>query len=193
MTPAFDERWAFTRLHEAKAYLRGHFLLTTGRHSDQFFLLARLTERPDWVMPWAVELASRLLPYRTGTVVGPAVGGIIPAFAVAAQWPGTRMLFAEKEGDLMRFKRGFRVVPGEPVVVIEDAVTTGRSVSQVIAAVEEQGGEVRAVGAFIDRSHGPLAFAAPFQALLTVRDVPNWEAQDCPLCRAGVPLTRPKA
>ncbi|PSR20984.1 MAG: orotate phosphoribosyltransferase [Sulfobacillus acidophilus] len=192
MTQTFESDRAWTLLRQARAYLTGHFALTTGRHSDQFFLLARLTERPDWLYPWAKELAGRLTPYRPAIVVGPAMGGIIPAFAVAAQWPGTRMLFAEKEGGAMRFKRGFQIEPGEPVIVVEDAVTTGGSVAQVIEAVEGLGGQVRAVGALVDRSQGSLAFSAPFEAVLRAPNIPAWEPHECPLCRQGVPLTRPK-
>jgi orotate phosphoribosyltransferase len=192
MTHTFEADCAWTMLRQAHAHLTGHFLLTTGRHSDQFFLLARLTERPEWLRPWAEELARRLEPYKPATVVGPAVGGIIPAFAVAAQWPGTRMLFAEKDRGAMRFKRGFHIEPGEPVIVVEDAVTTGSSVAQVIAAVREMGGHVRAVGTLVDRSQGRRVFSLPFEAVLTVPEAPHWEPQDCPLCHQGVPLTRPK-
>ncbi len=194
MSVQFDQDQAFALLREAGAYLQGHFLLTTGRHSDQFFLLARLTERPQWLMPWAQELARRLEPYQVSTVVGPAVGGIIPAFAVAGFWPGSRMLFAEKDsGGTMTFRRGFRVEPGEGVVVIEDAVTTGGSVAQVIEAVKAQGGRVQAVGALVDRSQGPLRFTEPLVSLLRTGPIPHWDPADCPLCQEGVALTRPKS
>lgn len=191
---SFDETSAYERLRECGAYLQGHFLLTTGRHSDRFFLLARLTERPDLLAPWARELANRLAHYHVTTVVGPAVGGIIPAYAVASFWPGSRVLFAEKNvaGD-MGFKRGFSIEPGQSVLVIEDAVTTGSSVAKVIAAVQAQGGHVAAVGALVDRSQSPLRFAEPLTALLRVRDIPNWEKERCPLCAQGVPLTQPKS
>lgn len=190
----FDPNHGLSLLAEAGAYLRGHFLLTTGRHSDQFFLLARLTERPDLLEPWTNELARRLSSYNVSTVVGPAVGGIIPAFAVSRCWPGSRMLFAEKDDrGGMRFKRGFRIDPEEPVIIVEDAVTTGSSVAKVVDAVKQAGGRVAAVGALVDRSQGPLRFEEPLVALLTVGNIPNWEPEDCPLCRQGVELTRPKA
>jgi orotate phosphoribosyltransferase len=194
MSATFDAKAAWMRLEESGAYLKGHFLLTTGRHSNQIFLLARLTERPDWLSPWAEALAGRLEPYRCHTVVGPAVGGIIPAYAVAGYWPGARMLFAEKSDDgMMRFKRGFRIEPGEKVVVVEDAVTTGSSVAKVVAAVKEQGGLVQAVGALIDRSEGSLRFSEPLVSLIQTGHIPNWDPQDCPLCQQGMPLSRPKS
>ncbi|MCY0878034.1 MAG: orotate phosphoribosyltransferase [Firmicutes bacterium] len=188
----FSEVEAWRMLEASGAYLRGHFLLTTGRHSDQFFLLSRLSERPDWLWVWARALAERLEPFGVRTVVGPAVGGIIPAFAVASCWPGSRMLFAEKDTrGGMSFRRGFAISPGEAVVVVEDAVTTGKSVAAVIAAVEGAGGEVRAVGAWVDRSQDGPAFRPPLVALLKA-DVPHWSPDACPLCRQGVPLSRPK-
>ncbi len=190
----WSDEAAWDSLTQTGAYLKGHFLLTTGRHSDQFFLLARLTEHPDMLEPWAKTLAERLASLDVQTVIGPAVGGIIPAFAVARHWPGSRVLFAEKDGDGgMAFKRGFRIEPGERVVLVEDAVTTGSSVAKVIAAVKGAGGEVAGVGAFVDRSHGPLAFEEPLTALLKVGNIPNWDADHCPLCQEGLPLTRPKS
>lgn len=181
-------------LKEIGAYLTGHFLLTTGRHSDQFFLLARLTERPDRLEPWVRQLAGRLSASGIKTVVGPAVGGIIPAYAVGREIDGARVLFAEKtDGGRMRFKRGFHLTPGEPVAVVEDAVTTGNSVNKVIEAVQERGGVVRRVLALVDRSEGQAVFPCEFEAVLKVKAIPNWEPETCPLCLGGIALTRPKA
>lgn len=190
----FNQETAWETLKQCGAYLEGHFLLTTGRHSNQFFLFARLTEHPDLLEPWASALAARLARWGALTVVGPAVGGIIPAYAVASHWPGARVLFAEKASSgAMTFRRGFRIQTGETVVVIEDAVTTGSSVAAAIDAVKQQGGRVAAVGALLDRSQGRLRFEQPLVALLRAPHIPNWAPEDCPLCRAGVPLSRPKA
>lgn len=184
-------------LAQYEAYLRGHFLLTTGRHSDQFLLMARLTERPWALKPWAEQLARLLEPYRIHTVVGPAIGGIIPAYAVASHWADGRVLFAEKdEHGTMRFKRGFQLQPGEQVVVVEDVVTTGSSVDKVIALVEQQGAVVKAVGALVDRGHDkPHWNSRGYEAVLRLAkgSIPTWDPSECPLCRNQVPLTRPKA
>lgn len=194
MENGFSVESALQHLEDLGAYLKGHFLLTTGRHSDQFFLLARLTERPAVLDVWARELAGRLEPYEARTVVGPAVGGIIPAYAVGRHWPTARVLFAEKgDGAEMVFKRGFCFSPGESCVVVEDAVTTGSSVAKVIHAVEAAGGVVKAVGAMVDRRSGPLAFDKPLEALVRISGIPNWDPQECPLCAKGVPLQRPKS
>lgn len=181
-------------LEEIGAYLRGHFLLTTGRHSDQFFLLARLTEQPHRLEEWAGQLAQKLASYRTETVVGPAMGGILPGYAMARQWPGSRFIFAEKASDgTMEFRRGFRLEHGEPVVIVEDAVTTGSSVDKVVTAVQRAGGIVKALGALVDRSPGMERWApTPFEAVVSVRDIPAWEPKDCPLCQQQIPLNWPK-
>lgn len=189
----WDLKWGWESLRSSKAFLEGHFLLTTGRHSDQFFLLARLTEQPALLDIWAEALAERLEAFGIQTVVGPAVGGIIPAYAVASHMPHTRVIFAEKSADQMVFKRGFHIEPGESIAVVEDAVTTGSSVAKVVTAVNEAGGQVRVVGALINRSQGPLQFREPLEALLSVDNAPNWDPADCPLCRQGVALQRPKS
>ncbi len=189
--------WDLNELAKHQAYLKGHFVLTTGRHSDQFLLMARLTERPWALAEWTKELAFRLKDYGARTVVGPAVGGIIPAYAVASEWEGSRMLFAEKsDNGSMSFKRGFSLAPGEKVVVVEDVVTTGSSVDKVIEAVHGAGGMVVAVGALVDRGHDkPHWNDRGFEALLRLApgSIPTWDPGECPLCQAGIPLTRPKA
>ncbi|MCL5677253.1 MAG: orotate phosphoribosyltransferase, partial [Firmicutes bacterium] len=131
------------------------------------------------------------------TVAGPAMGGVILAYEVARAL-GARAIFAEKvekpEGaePAMAFKRGFVLRPGERVLVVEDAVTTGGSIRQVMDAVQAAGGQVVAVGAVVDRSAGTVDFGVPFKALLTL-DVPSYLSGDCPQCRAGILLVRPKA
>lgn len=180
-------------LQDVGAYLTGHFLLTTGRHSDTFFLLARLTERPDRLIPWISLLRERLGETGAHTVVGPAVGGIIPAYQLASAMGHTRVLFAEKGADgTMQFRRGFKLAPGEPVIVVEDAVTTGFSVGKVISAVEEQGGRVAAVGALVSRAQGTLPWTVPMVSVLELTGVRNWDPSECPLCQEGVPLSAPK-
>ncbi|PSR29986.1 MAG: orotate phosphoribosyltransferase [Sulfobacillus thermosulfidooxidans] len=181
-------------LREIGAYLQGHFLLTTGRHSDTFFLLARLTERPDKLRAWISLLQEQMQDIEARTVVGPAMGGIIPAYQLAALRPSNRVIFAEKgEGGKMVFRRGFQLEVGEPVIIVEDAVTTGSSVNKVIDAVIDQGAHVAAVGCLVNRTQNQsVPWRVPFFSVLNVSGIQNWAPDDCPLCRQGIPLTKPK-
>ncbi|MDA8194775.1 MAG: orotate phosphoribosyltransferase [Thermaerobacter sp.] len=176
-------------LREIGAYLTGHFRLTTGLHSDRVFLLTRLTEHPQRLEAWARLLADGLVRYGARTVVGPAVGGMLPGYAVARQWPNSRILFAEPGDDgSMRLRRGFRLDRGEPVVVVTDAVTAGDSAAQTVQAVIEAGGEVRAVGTLVDRSGGLVGWGAMgFVPVLRVAKDPAWNPEECPLCVKGIP------
>ena len=182
-------------LEETGAWQRGHFLLTTGLHSPEFFLLSQAFQYPDLAERCGRALAAALVEAAggpAGVVVGPAMGGVLLAHEVARSL-GARAMFAEKdETGAMRLRRGFRLAPGERVFVVEDAVTTGGSALKAAAAVREAGGQVAAVGAVVDRSGGRASFDVPFTALLRV-DVPAYAPDACPLCAAGVPLTRPKA
>lgn len=179
-------------LERTGAHRRGHFRLTTGLHSDEFFLLAQAFQYPAVLEEVGAALAVELLRVLppgapVGAVVGPALGGVLLAHAVARRLPA-RALFAEKEpGGAMRLKRGFRLEPGERVVVVEDAVTTGGSVRKTIDAVTAAGGQVVAVGAVVDRSDGAVDFGVSFTALLS-RAVAAYPPDGCPLCRQGIPI-----
>lgn len=188
-----DQEARLRELAEVGGYLEGHFELTTGRHSNQFFMLARLTERPWLLSRWAKELAEQLGEVGPlDAVVGPAMGGILPGYAVAQEMKGVRMIFAEKGPDQsMVLRRGFHVEPGAPVVVVEDAVTTGSSVSKVIHTLQANGARIKAVATLVDRTGGASPWAIPFFSVVSIA-VPSWLPADCPLCDSQLPLIRPK-
>jgi orotate phosphoribosyltransferase len=179
-------------LQETGADLRGHFLLTTGFHSPRFFLMARLTEHPERLRRWGDRLAELLSAYPAPTVVGPAVGGILPAYAVAVS-SHRRVLYAEKrtDGDMALYPGA--LAAGEHVIVIEDAVATGSSVRKVIKAVEQQQAIVDAVATLIHRG-ASIQWTVPYHSVVALPEpVAMWLPADCPLCQSGLALTRPKA
>ena len=181
-----------TILVESGAVLRGHFLLTSGRHSPFFVQCSQVLQHPEQVARLAGELVARLaLEEPPDVVAGPAVGGIILAYETA-RILGARAIFAEKDpGGLMVFRRGFRLTPGERVMVVEDVITTGGSVQAVIDAVKRHAARPLAVGALVDRSGGRVHFEVP-SAATVVLPAEDYIPGQCPLCRAGVPLAHPK-
>ena len=194
MSPREEELRAL--LIEVGALQVGHFLLTSGRHSDRFFLFARLFEHPDAgarvVGALAEAVAARPALVPVSTVVGPAMGGVLLAYDLARAL-GARAMFAEKEADgTMRLRRGFRLSVGERVLVAEDAVTTGGSVAKAVEAAAAQGADVVAVAAIVRRGGHRLAFTQPLVTLLE-DDARDWAPEDCPLCREGSRAVSPKA
>jgi orotate phosphoribosyltransferase len=172
-------------LERSGAVLHGHFRLTSGRHSDRYVQKARLLEDPPVAVELAREMASWFGPVEV--VVAPAVGAIALGFAVALA-AGARSIFAEREDGRMALRRGFALAPGERALVVEDVVTTGGSVREILDVVAGSGAEPLAVAALIDRTTEPMDF--PFRAAIRV-EAAAWPPEACPLCAAGVPLDAP--
>lgn len=172
----------------AGAYLRGHFLLTSGLHSDVYFEKFALLSRPDILS----ELVERLaVPHRERhieTVVGPTLGGAIIAFELARQL-GCRAVYAEAEGDKRVLRRGFTLDPGERVLICDDILTTGRSVHEVIDMTESYEAKIDGITLLLDRSGGETKFRYPLQTLASVKAL-TFDPAACPLCQAGEPLTK---
>jgi orotate phosphoribosyltransferase len=174
-------------LSERGAILDGHFRLSSGRHSNRFVQKFRLLEDPAFLPRVVAAMLEGMQPLDVRCVVSAAVGGIVLGYECARQL-GTRAIFVEKEDGKARFRRGFGVDPGERVLVVEDVVTTGLSVREVIEVVTAQGGAVAAVGAVVRRSAAEVG--APLFALLDL-PIASFEPSDCPQCAAGEPLTEP--
>lgn len=167
----------------------GHFLLTSGLHSGKYLQCAQLLQYPDATEKAVGELAKRFKEVGIETVVGPAMGGIIISYEMARQL-GARSIFAEREDGKMTLRRGFTIKPGEKVLVVEDVVTTGGSVKEVISLIKELGGEVAAVAALVDRSGDKVDFGVPAHYLLDL-EVKAYAPDECPLCKNGIPIVKP--
>jgi orotate phosphoribosyltransferase len=176
--------WLLRLLTRTEALLEGHFLLSSGRHSDRYFQCARLLQHPRLAARVGKALGALCAPFGAELVVSPALGGIIIGHEVGRAL-GRRAIFTEREQGVMRLRRGFAIQPGEKVLVVEDVVTTGKSTLEAAAAVRESGGEIAGLAAIVDRSDGPN-FPYPFRSLLRLQ-VANFAPADCPLCRAGAP------
>jgi orotate phosphoribosyltransferase len=172
----------------------GHFKLTSGRHSDRYMQCAQLFQYPEESERVCAEVAGAFKDKEITLVAGPAIGGIIMAYEVARLLK-IRDIFAEREDGIMTLRRGFEAAEGERALVVEDVVTTGGSVKEVIQLLYSRKVEVIGVGSVVDRSNGTVVFEAggrkiPFYALASL-NVESWEADACPLCRQGVPVVKP--
>lgn len=175
---------------QAGALLEGHFRLTSGRHSNQYMQCAHVLKYPAFTEELARHLAEVFRDDGVEVVIGPAMGGIVVAYEVARQL-GVIGMFTERENGQMALRRGFSIEPGQRVLVVEDVVTTGGSVKEVIEVVEQLGGQVVGVGVLVDRSNGAVDFGVKQAAVLSL-DISSWEAEACPLCREGkLPLVKP--
>ena len=172
------------------ALLRGHFIFTSGRHSDVYMQCAQVLRYPEHTEKLAKHLASHFRSDAIDIVIGPALGGIVVAYEVARQL-GAVALFTEREDDRMVLRRSFSITPGQRVLVVEDVITTGGSVREVMEVVREHQGHVVGVGVLIDRSNGAIDFGVKQTAVLSM-EIPSWEADACPLCREGkLPAVKP--
>jgi orotate phosphoribosyltransferase len=174
---------------ENSALLEGHFILSSGLHSDRYIQCALVLQHPRVAEQLCTELAGKLWPLGASVVAAPALGGIIVAHEVARAL-SLRALFTERQEGVMTLRRGFSLAPGEPTLVVEDVMTTGLSTRETMTCVEQAGGKVVGVGALIDRSGGAVDLGVPKAALLTLA-IQNYNSADCPLCRSGIPAIKP--
>lgn len=177
----------------SRALLEGHFQLSSGRHSNQYFQCALLLAQPRHAELMAREVAARL-KVKPELVIGPALGAVVWAQEVARVL-GTRAFFSERVEGAMALRRGFAIQPGEKILVVEDVLTTGGSVREVLALVNGLGGTPIGVASIVNRSGRANPFEAeklPFTALADVEAI-SWDPAECPLCKSGAhgPAVKP--
>ena len=175
-------------LRASGGLLAGHFLLSSGRHSDRYLQLAAPFERPDLAAELAAGLAARVREagLAPATVLGPALGAVVPGFALA-QALGLRFLFCEREEGRFALRRGFRLSAGERVLICENTLTTGGSALEALQLARAHGADVVGVAVYCDRIPQPASvFPVPYIGLQRF-ELASWPAAECPLCRAGVP------
>lgn len=167
----------------------GHFKLTSGRHSDKYLQCAKLMQHPTHTEEICQQLAKKFKSQNIQTVIGPAIGGIVLSYEMARAL-GVRTIFAERENGKMTLRRGFSIEPGEKVLVVEDVVTTGGSVKEVISLAKSLGADVVGAAALVDRSGGKIDFGVPTHYLLELQ-VKSYLPEQCPLCKKRTPITKP--
>ena len=184
-------RDALQAFEAAGAFLRGHFVYTSGRHGADYLEKFRILEDPKTTTALAAMIANEFRPLTPELVAGPTTGGIILAYEVARQL-GVNAVYVERgEPGGRTLRRGFEIPPGARVLVVDDVVTTGGSVAETEACITNAGGAVIGIGVLADRTAGRAATTVPFFACLTV-DFPSYPSDSCPQCAAGIPVAAPR-
>lgn len=189
--------WDLTNEEVVKVYedtgalLKGHFRLSSGRHSDRYLQSALVLQYPDQAERLCRALAEKVAPLKPQAVLSPAMGGLFVGHELARALK-VRHIFTErnKETDAMELRRGFTVAKGEKVFAVEDIITTGKSVRESYEVVRGLGAEVVGVGCLLDRSGGTNPFDVSVKALASMK-VESWDEKDCPLCKQGMPVVKP--
>lgn len=176
--------------YDSGAMLTGHFKLTSGRHSDVYFEKFTILRQPPYVERLCTMMAGLFRDDKVELVVGPTTGGVLIAYEVAKQL-GVDSIYAEAsdDGQTRVFKRGFSIEPGTRIIIVDDILTTGRSVREVIDLCRTYKAEIVGLGLLLDRSGGKTTFDYPLKSLATVA-ADSWEVTECPLCAKGVPITQ---
>lgn len=174
-------------LKECEALLEGHFLLSSGRHSNRYCQCAKLMQYPDKTEKVISIVAEKVRGLNIDVVVGPAMGGITAAYELGRQL-NKRAIFTERENNVMTLRRGFEIKPGERILIMEDVVTTGKSSMETARVLEGLGGKVIGLGCIVDRKASEIDL--PIYSAVEL-EFETYDAEDCPLCKDGSAPVKP--
>lgn len=174
---------------KTNALLNGHFLLTSGRHSNQYFQCSQVLQHPAYNEIICRMIADHFINSEIDVIISPAIGGIIVGQEVA-RLLGKKSIFAEREDKILTLRRGFQIEEGKKYLVCEDVVTTGGSVFEVMDIVRNNGGIVAGVGYIVDRSNNKVQFNVPQFSTLQL-EVVSYNSEECPLCKQNIPAIKP--
>ena len=183
------EKEVYDLLVETGAIMTGHFKLTSGKHSPHYVEKFNVLQHPKYTEKLCQAMAAHFKDAQIETVVGPMTGGIILAHETGKAL-GTRAIFTERVDGKMTFRRGFTLHEDELILIVEDVVTTGGSVREVIDVVKEFGGVPVAISMLVDRSGGKADFGGVPSFALLHMNVETYEPENCPLCAKGIPITK---
>lgn len=181
------EKMVIEELKQSGALLEGHFLLSSGRHSDHYCQCAKLLQYPDRAARVVAVIAEQVKNFHIDMVVGPAMGGIIVAYELGRQL-GVPAIFTERVDNKMSLRRGFEVKAGQRLLITEDVVTTGKSSLETIEILKSYGAEVIGIACIADRSTTPIAYPLYSAVKLNIQ---SWEVDNCPLCKQNIPFVKP--
>ncbi|KZL93441.1 orotate phosphoribosyltransferase [Clostridium magnum] len=176
-------------LKEVGALLEGHFLLSSGRHSDRYCQCAKLLQYPDKAEKVLKVVADKLKDVDFDMVVGPAMGGVVVSYELARQ-TGKPGIFAERQDGTMTIRRGFEIKKGQKIIISEDVITTGKSFLEVADIIKAQGGEIVGICCIVDRRAEGVEIEYPLYSAVKL-EVKSYENENCPLCKEGIPYVKP--
>ncbi len=177
-------------LQKTGALIEGHFVLSSGLHSERYVQCARLLQFPELAEKYARYIASSFVEKPVDAVLGPAIGGIVFGYELAKQL-NVRAIFTERGADgAMLLRRGFEINPGEKIIISEDVITTGKSTLEVIEIIKENDAVLEGVACMIDRSRGAFNPGAVMESIISI-DIDAYSPSACPLCEKGVPQQKP--
>ncbi|MDI6618409.1 MAG: orotate phosphoribosyltransferase [Clostridiales bacterium] len=174
-------------LKECGALLEGHFLLSSGRHSDKYIQCAKLLQYPDKAEKVLSVVAKKIEDLDFDVVVGPAMGGVIVSYELGRQL-GRKAVFTERENGVMTLRRGFEIEKGQRVLISEDVITTGKSSLETAKVIRKLGGEVAGIACIADRGTCTMEYPVYSAVKLLIE---SWDAENCPLCKQGIPYVKP--
>ena len=184
-----EEKDILRLFEETGALLKGHFRLSSGLHSGNYFQCALLLQNPDIAEKMCSQLATYFKDDKPTCVVAPALGGVIVSYETARAL-GVKSLFTERVEGKMTLRRGFEIKKENRVLVVEDVITTGLSTGEVLEAVKLTGAKIIGVGCIVDRSGKELDFGVKLKSLIKL-NFPTYKPEECPLCKKGVEITKP--
>ena len=171
------------------ALLEGHFILTSGRHSSMYFQCAKVLQHPEYLHKFSKQIVNHFQDINIDIVISPAVGGIVLGTEVGRQL-NKQTIFAEREQGIMTLRRGFEILPNYNVLVVEDVITTGGSVKEVIELVKSSGAEVAGLGVLVDRSGGKVKLHEK-QFCVTELEAVSYGDDEIPEDLANIPDLKP--
>ncbi len=172
-----------------EALLEGHFVLTSGRHSASYFQCAKVLQHPEYLTAFSIMIADEFEDQAPDVVISPAIGGVVLGTEVGNQL-GCRTIFAERKEGNMVIRRGFHIEKGEKVLVVEDVITTGGSVKEVMDLVEKAGGNILGVGVLVDRSNGSVTLHNNQYSIVKL-DAVSYGEDEVPDDLAAIPIQKP--
>lgn len=185
---ANTDQMVIDTLKEVEALMEGHFLLSSGRHSNRYVQCAKLLQYPDKAAKVLQVAADKLKELDFDLVVGPAMGGIVAAYEMG-RLLGKPAIFTERVDGVMTLRRGFEIAEGQKIIIMEDVVTTGKSSLETAKVLEEHGGKVIGIGCIVDRKSSDIDL--PIYSCIEL-NIESFDKEECPICEEGkIPVIKP--